>query len=137
LAWGRFTLKRIGRRCPQRLNTSRYQSWTTPTASPTRLWDNLGFTTRRSPPGASRMPPMFKNIEPLLLRLTLLDALFHLNTMLMLVDEFVWMEVNPFMDGLVAWQRWASFLASSLYCGNYWCLILKPLLNLSRISLFM
>jgi hypothetical protein len=26
LAWGRFTLKRIGRRCPQRLNTSRYQS---------------------------------------------------------------------------------------------------------------
>jgi hypothetical protein len=43
-------------------------------------------------------------VEPLLLRLTLPRELFHLNTKLMHHDEYVRMEVNPFMEGLVAWQ---------------------------------
>jgi hypothetical protein len=44
-------------------------------------------------------------INPLLLRLTLSDALFHLNTKLLHVDEYVQMKVNPFMEGFFTWQR--------------------------------
>ena len=44
-------------------------------------------------------------IEPLLLRLTLPNALLHLNTELMRINEYVRMEVNPFVEGPVTWQR--------------------------------
>jgi hypothetical protein len=44
-------------------------------------------------------------IPSLLLRLTLPDELFQLNMKLMHLDGYMRLEVNTFMEGLVAWQR--------------------------------
>ncbi len=49
-------------------------------------------------------------IMPLPLRVVLPPALYHMNIKLLDMSVYVRLDVNSYMEGLVAWQRYASFL---------------------------